>query len=211
LGRFAETEGAVADVPLSFSDSVTTQYLLRGAFLNCCGNSYPVQDREGVTGLDFVSSNDPRVLLTPHTNGEDSDTLYSPYKYDHGDDYSPPVVIASGIEARLIWAEGALHEHPTDGAWLDTLNALRRTVALSDTTDPGTTDGRVDLLFRERAFWLFATAHRLGDLRRLVARYERDQADVFPVGDNYGDVTTFPFDGNAEHIFNPKITGCTSQ
>ena len=34
--------------------------------------------------------------------------------------------------------------------------------------DPGTPDGRVDLLFHERAFWLYLTGHRQGDLRRLI-------------------------------------------
>jgi hypothetical protein len=37
-------------------------------------------------------------------------------------------------------------------------------------------------MFRERAFWLYGTGHRLGDLRRLVRWYGRDQAQVFPVG-----------------------------
>jgi hypothetical protein len=48
--------------------------------------------------------------------------------------------------------------------------------------DPGTAAAREDLLFRERAFWLFATAHRLGDMRRLVRQYGRAPATVFPSG-----------------------------
>ena len=37
--------------------------------------------------------------------------------------------------------------------------------------DPGTAASRVDMLFRERAFWMYFTAHRLGDMRRLVRQY----------------------------------------
>ena len=43
-------------------------------------------------------------------------------------------------------------------------------------------DARVDLLFRERAFWLFATGHRMGDMRRLLRQYGRAHDDVYPIG-----------------------------
>jgi hypothetical protein len=37
-------------------------------------------------------------------------------------------------------------------------------------------------MFSERAFWFFATGHRLGDLRRLVRQYGRAAESVFPTG-----------------------------
>ena len=37
-------------------------------------------------------------------------------------------------------------------------------------------------MFRERAFWLYGTGTRLGDMRRLIRQYGRDQSTVFPVG-----------------------------
>jgi hypothetical protein len=40
----------------------------------------------------------------------------------------------------------------------------------------------VDLLLRERAFWFYLTAHRLGDLRRLVRQYARTAESVYPTG-----------------------------
>jgi hypothetical protein len=40
----------------------------------------------------------------------------------------------------------------------------------------------VDQLFKERAYWLFLTSHRLGDLRRLVTQYNRGTETVFPTG-----------------------------
>ena len=42
---------------------------------------------------------------------------------------------------------------------------------------------RVDQLHYERAFFLFATGHRLGDMRRLVRQYGRTADSVFPSGD----------------------------
>ena len=41
---------------------------------------------------------------------------------------------------------------------------------------------QVDQLFKERAYWLFLTSHRLGDLRRLVRQYGRAVNTVFPNG-----------------------------
>ncbi|MBA3405368.1 MAG: hypothetical protein H0U13_11905 [Gemmatimonadaceae bacterium] len=32
--------------------------------------------------------------------------------------------------------------------------------------DPGTADARINLLFREKAFWTFSRGQRLGDLHR---------------------------------------------
>lgn len=52
-------------------------------------------------------------------------------------------------------------------------------------TDPGTDAERVSLLFRERAFWLYGTGSRLGDMRRLITRYGTDGFTVntvYPTG-----------------------------
>jgi len=50
-------------------------------------------------------------------------------------------------------------------------------------TDPGAANNaEVLLTMRERAFWLFATAHRLGDLRRLVRDYGLPANSVYPTG-----------------------------
>jgi hypothetical protein len=43
-------------------------------------------------------------------------------------------------------------------------------------------------MFRERAFWLYGTGTRLGDLRRLVRQYGRNQNTVYSVG-------PYPFSG----------------
>lgn len=90
---------------------------------------------------------------------------------------------------------------------------------LAPLTDPGTglsgtaaTNVRIDLLFRERAFWMFLTGHRQGDLRRLVRNYGRPQTTVYPTGPYYGgngvygDDVTIPIPGNERS--NPRFHGC---
>jgi hypothetical protein len=125
--------------------------------------------------------------------------------------------IASGIEARLIEAEAQLYAQSSE--WLEILNALRqRTGVLQDTTDPGTANARVDLLFRERAFWFYLSGRRLGDLRRLIRQYDRLPTQVFPIGLSegirpvvYGDQYVFfpePMNGGAEVERNPLYGGC---
>ncbi len=57
-----------------------------------------------------------------------------------------------------------------------------QTTGLASLSDPGTDSARVSLTFRERAFWLFGTGTRLGDLRRLIRQYGRNAEAVFPTG-----------------------------
>ncbi|HEX8358988.1 MAG TPA: RagB/SusD family nutrient uptake outer membrane protein [Longimicrobium sp.] len=86
------------------------------------------------------------------------------------------------MEARLIEAEAQLRAGNAAGS-LATLNALRTTVTgLTPLADAGTDAGRVDQLFRERAFWNFGRGHRVGDLRRLIRQYGRAPDTVFPTG-----------------------------
>ena len=96
------------------------------------------------------------------------------------------------IEAEAAQAAG------NPGAMITALNAARATVAgLAPLTDPGTDAARVDLIFRERAFWMFSTGHRLGDMRRLIRQYGRSADTVFPIGPwpkggNYGPDINIP-------------------
>jgi hypothetical protein len=117
-------------------------------------------------------------------------------------DQNSDVPLASGVEARLIEAEALLQANDNAG-FLTKLNNLRDSAsvlipvlfpAIQDATkaefpqtlarlaDPGSRDARVDMLFRERALWMFLTGHRLGDMRRLVRQYGRPQETVFPTG-----------------------------
>ena len=80
--------------------------------------------------------------------------------------------------------------------------------------DPGNFNARVDLLFRERAFWLYATGHRMGDMRRLLRNYQRTQASLWPVGaykagQNYGDDVVFILTLSEQS--NPNGRTCTNK
>jgi len=185
-GSFAAAATAVAGVPTNFVfqffHSSTTPRQTNQIPVQFASNIYSVPDREGTNGLNFASANDPRVPVAPSATGVSVNDRVTPMvlylKYATPAD---PVTEASGIEARLIEAEAALPGNP--GTWLAKLNEARATIpALGDLADPGTDAARVDLTFRERAFWLYMTAHRLGDLRRLVRQHGRSAESVYPTG-----------------------------
>jgi starch-binding outer membrane protein, SusD/RagB family len=212
LGKYAEAAEVAAEVSPEYVATIVPPYNEMN-YLE--GPRRSVSDREGINGLDFISAHDPRVVVTPYAYqlfGDTTAQLYTNALYPER--YSP-IVVASKIEADLIIAEAQLQPATNpNGSWLTTLNALRSMIALPDTTDPGTARGRVDLLFRERAFWLFQTGHRLGDLRRLVRQYGRDPETVFPTGPYrtggaYSTGTRLPFPVQTESIGNPTVTGCT--
>jgi hypothetical protein len=194
LGQYDSAAAAVQNVPVDFH--YTT-------FGNWCGgmvcdnnilvSKASVSDSEGIMGLPFRSSGDPRSATVTYTfqYGETSFIRFAPKKYQAGltGHYTSPIVVADGIEAQLIVAEAQLQPASSpSGPWLQTLNTLRESAGLSDTTDPGTTEGRIRLLFSERAEWLFVTGHRQGDLRRLIRNYGpsvpifQDESRVYPIG-----------------------------
>jgi len=184
-GQFAEAAQAVANVPTNFSydflHANPPARQLNHIYLQNQREEYSVPNREGVNGLDFVTAADRRVpVSTPRPSASDGVTPQVFFlKYTSAAD---PVSMVNGIEARLIQAEAALRASDLAG-WLGRLNEARGTVAgLAPLTDPGSATARVDLMFRERAFSLFLTGHRLGDLRRLVRQYGRSAESVYPVG-----------------------------
>jgi starch-binding outer membrane protein, SusD/RagB family len=173
--------------------------------------TFSVSDSEGINGLPFISAGDPRLpkdSIAPGTFGVAADS-----------NYAAPIPLATWMEARLIHAEAALGGGNTSD-WLATLNALRadsgdtHVDGLAPLTDPGSPDARASLMFRERAFWLFGSGHRHGDLRRLVRQYGRGTEQVFPTGpyrggpQQYGTGVVFvPFNENP----NPNYRGCFDQ
>ncbi len=215
LDRPADAAAIAADVPDDFvfeiehSDNTARQENGVFAYVNIQGR-WTVADSEGGEGLPFRSAADPRVTfeLDPDDGvGFDGVTpMFHQLKYPEREN---DVVLASGTEARLIEAEAQLRAGNTT-AWLGTLNALR-TPGLPALTDPGTPAGRIDLMFRERAFWLWLTAHRLGDMRRLVRQYARSANSVFPTGaysqgGNYGNDVSLPIP--FEELNNPLAVEC---
>ncbi len=156
---------------------------------NVNSRRYSVSNNEGVNGLNFATAGDPRVPVCeapcPQV-GVTSATRDDASRPLHVQLIAPAresaVALMQGVDARMIEAEAALRAGNAQAA-LDLVNAARATVDLDPLTDPGTEAGRVDLLFREKAFWTFARGYRMGDLRRLVRQYGRAQDSVFPTGD----------------------------
>jgi hypothetical protein len=174
--------------------------------------NFGVLNREGTNGLDFVSAQDPRVRIdtTKVSAGQDGTRTPALNQYASLD---APVTVASGIEARMIQAESQLANG--DPNWIATLNAARTTVAGLPALAPAPTPAaQQDQLFRERAFWMYLTAHRLGDMRRLVRQYGRGIETVYPTGNyfkggSYGtDAVLVPHQDEAN---NPTWAGCTDK
>jgi hypothetical protein len=187
--------------------------------------------------LPFLSAKDPRVPAHYKISGKDT------VKSQDGNTYviqvdslwgqTTAVAVAAGLDARLIEAEAAL-QAGNSASMMSILNALRatsqtitnssptatgthpgwKTPVMPALTDPGTQAARVNLLFREKAFWTFGRGFRLGDLRRLIRDYGRaaDGSDTFPVGPhfqggNYGVDLNLPVTTD-EQTGNPNFTGC---
>jgi starch-binding outer membrane protein, SusD/RagB family len=215
LGRFAEAAAAVSAVPTSYTYMTFHAPIVQpnGVFAIINNAKWlTVSDREGINGLDFRSARDPRVPTAFVGKGPDQST--DVYTFTRYGSLSAPIVLASGIEARLIEAEALLKSGDANGALL-ILNALRATTpGLAPLTQPSTLDQQIDQLFRERAFWMFATGHRHGDLRRLVREYSRSPETVFPTGPyknglTYGTDVDFPPDNT--QLGNPNYKGCLSR
>lgn len=212
-GLFADAAAAVADVPTDFqyvTEHADSPLRLQNAIYSySVGWLWSVSDEEGGVGLPYRTAEDPRVpFLDEESAGLDNTTpQFTLLKYP---DASASVIVADGIEARLIEAE-ALLQASDIGGMTTTLNTLRGSQGLDPLDQPGTQEEAVDLLFSERAFWLFATGHRLGDMRRLIRQYGRTEDEVFPggvyvKGGNYGDDVNLPMpqeEGN-----NPNYAGC---
>jgi hypothetical protein len=198
LNRYADAATAVNGVPTTLvyqmfhtASTSPNQQNQIWAFNNN-SRRYSVSNNEGTNGLNFATANDARL---PVCTGGDATCRTIGVTINTRDDLTQPiyvqrlwsaststVTILSGIEARMIEAEAQLKAGQPAAA-IATLNAARATVTgLTPLVDPGTDAARVDLIFRERAFWMFSTGHRTGDLRRLVRQYGRAATSVFPTG-----------------------------
>ena len=218
---YDEAAALVADIPTEFvfladHDAQSGQSNAIWGMNHNVGR-WSAANNEAGEGLSYLAAEDPRALwVFSGVAGFDDETpLYLSLKYPDRPAYTP---ITGGVAARLIEAEAALLENRTDD-FITILNDLRADVAdlmadrnydyqtqlavsgivpsLDPLTLPATQAERVDLLFQERAFWLWMTGHRLGDMRRLVRQYDRPVEQVFPSGayfkgGAYGNDVNFP-------------------
>lgn len=184
-----------------------------------------IGNRKGEIGLPFIGAGDPRISAEQYLGS------WVPKSQSE-------VLIASYVEAKLIEAESLIQME--DEQFIDVLNDLRtdgtfivenddtvysagtgKVTGLHPLQDPaigaipaGQTalDVRIDLMMQERAFWLFLTGHRQGDLRRLIRNYGRSVENVYPRGKSKGG-----FGGYDAYVdvpvptterFNPHFFGC---
>jgi hypothetical protein len=177
---------------------------------------FTVADSEGIVGLGYRSANDPRVLYADAggTGFDNVTELFLEFKYPNRNASIP---IATATEARLIEAEAALAAGQM-GTFITKLNAARADAPdtlggkLLDTlTAVPAGQTAVQFLFTERAFDLWLTAHRLGDMRRLMTQYHYTVNNVFPngpypKGGNYGNEVSLPIP--IAELSNPNYVAC---
>ncbi|WP_306521839.1 hypothetical protein [Gemmatimonas sp.] len=234
LGEFTQAAAVVTAVPTSFAyqhtfSLNTSTNTIWGQGLS--SRRYSVGDSvEGnsrnirvLNAIPFASARDPRLPVTIPTsgaiNGQDGQT-YARTTAMWGQ--LTAVDVANGIDARMIEAEAALRAGNVT-QWLAIHNALRATppklgdiqpAAMAALADPGSEAARVNVHFREKAFWTFSRGQRLGDMRRLIKQYGRTEATVYPQGvhykgGNYGKDVNLPV-VQAE-TNNPEFKGCTDR
>ena len=217
--NLAAAAALVANVPASFEyivfSSSNTARQNNGVFeLQWLEGRWTQADKEGTNGLPFRTSNDPRTPFADLGLGFDNAReLFASLKYPSRD---ANTVLASYTEAQLIIAESQLaanYATPTTGT-LAILNALRATAGLAALAPAVGQPAQLAQLFSERAFWLYLTAHCVGDMRRLIREYGLGSEAVFPTGiyrgrggGNYGPDVNFPIPVEEANA-NPNAPAC---
>jgi hypothetical protein len=231
LGKFAEAATLVAPIPTSWRWMFTYATTSGDNGLWKYNNSvkrFTVGDSFDLGGLiqnavPFASAKDPRVPVAGSTRnsslgvGFDNSTPFVTQQLWPG--RSDPVPFLSGLDARLIEAEGKLQANDIAGM-MTILNALRATPqqlgaisspVMAALTAPAAKEAAIDLYFREKAFWQFSRGYRMADLRRLVRQYQRPQDRVFPngqffKGQTYQQDVNFPV--TTSELPNPNFSSC---
>ena len=247
MGRIADadTVAAAANVATTFAyvvqHDLNTTRQQNGVYSGIRKfKRYGVANGKGGVGLQWRTVLDPRTPFTrvPATNnGFDAATpQFDQLRYT---DEKAAITLATGLEARLINAEAALLRGDT-ATYMTQLNGLRTSpptyilagvqgtatpadqpkplAAMATLAAPASPAAAIDLLFTERARWLWGTGHRLNDLRRLVRAagtrggYGRAVNTVFPNGLyfknglSYGTDVNYPIPIDEQN--NPNFTQC---
>jgi hypothetical protein len=174
---------------------------------------WTVSNQEGGNGLPYrtdaaADPPDLRISFTANGLGFDGTTpMFMQGKYSSLGSMTP---LATNFEASLIVAEAQLRTGNLAGMTAN-LNAIRATLGLPALLPPASAAQARDILFKERAYTMWLTGHRLGDMRRLVRDYGLPASQVFPTGDYhkggiYGTDVNFPIPVDAQ--FNPTGMAC---
>ena len=237
LGQWEAAATAVASVPTTYQYTLTFSQTSQSnaiwtANANASNARFAVGDSVTIANgvevrirnaIPFGSAGDPRVPVTgsfrdTRTTGFDGTTPWVGQLIWTARE--SPIVIASGIDARLIQAEARLRANDIAGM-MSVLNGLRtatqtlgnfRVTAMPALPTPANQAAATDLFFREKAFWQFGRGTRLGDLRRLIRQYGRTEDNTFPEGGFHKTPFTFGNDVNLpvpdSEKTNPNFKGC---
>jgi hypothetical protein len=149
--QFTAAAQLVAQVPISFAFQIEYaggSFYTPNPIFNMNNEekriSVSLQEGTGNRGLPYgtVAATDPRIRISAQSVASNSGDVpaWLQLKYStQGAD----IPLATGIEARLMEAEGLL-DKGSSAAYLPTLNTLRATIGLGSLSDPGTPAGRVD-------------------------------------------------------------------
>jgi hypothetical protein len=234
LAKYTEAAAAVAGVPRTFQYLTfhsTASAREENGVWNAEANGstrYSIISNEGTNGLPYLATTtDPRIRWKPSTRigfNAISTNIPTELKFDR----TASGVLADGTEGQLIALEARLqgNTQADRDAVFAGLNALRTSNTTSygvgeqpsaipaiAGTAPTTQAAAIDQLFQERAYWMWLTGHRLGDMRRLVRVYGRAGDSVFPIGNQpaplngtYGTGVTITIPKNEKN--NTNFQGC---
>jgi hypothetical protein len=217
-GDYADAATLVASVPDGFVHNQgygdTPTRIQNGVFEYTFNEGrYSIADVKGGTGIPYITANDPRVPVAD-AGGPGFDGVTELFLQLVDTTRHTLIPIATGAEARLIEAEAELAAHGVDATFFTKINAARNAVkdtATATAIPAGMTP--LQFLFQERAFDLWLTAHRLGDMRRLIRQYGQSVATVFPQGSTgkgvpYGNEVAFPLP--IAELGNPHYAQCNT-
>ena len=173
--------------------------------------------------LPFASAKDLRVPISGGSTSNAASTAIdkaTPWVGAFWTARTQPIIVVSGLDARLIEAEAKVNTDDYAGM-MTILNALRAAppnlgpitpAAMAALPTPATKEDAINVFFREKAFWQFGRGQRLGDLRRLVRQYGRSADQVFPTGvfhkgGNYSSDVNIPIPDSEKS--NPLFTGAS--
>lgn len=208
LNRISDAATLVGGIP--------TAYRYDARFSQASGTNYTVDgslrmvNQLGMNGLDYLSAgqNGDSRVATVMSSG------FQPIAAKFGNG-AASIPLTDGLEARLIEAEAKLRAEDFEG-WADILNELRQNAG-SQALDTLPVDSTINadkflresVMFRERAFWLYGTGRRFGDMRRLVRQYQRSFYQVFPRG-QHPNLMYDPNIFSAKPSFAPPATELTN-
>jgi hypothetical protein len=242
LGNLAAAATAAALVPdgyaytLAFDKNTTREN--NGVFAGVrLYKRYGVADVEGGVGIPWRSSPDPRTpfFQSPAGNkGLDGLTpQFDQLRYPERDQTVP---LATAVEMRMIQAENALITSADTVGFMGFLNGPRLAMPpyilagtpslpvgqpipnMTALATPANGAAAIQLLFSERARWLWLTSHRLNDLRRMVRAlgtrggYGLAPNTVWPNGAYFKNGLVYGGDYNfpvpQTEVNNPNFTQC---